>query len=345
MTMALVYPYKNPPSKSSVFNISPEVKWLRQPLPMSLGHINCYLIKDGDGWCIVDTGMNLDEAKTQWIDIIENELDGGPITRVIVTHQHPDHVGLAGFLCDTLNVSLWMSEIEYFYTRTFAGGMTRSVQYWETDRYLTRTCMAQATRDAMFSGKANGFSAMVSEMPASFCRIADQQMLQIGEHQWKAITTRGHSPEHVSLYCKELDLLISGDQVLPIITSNVSVSPIQPDASPLIDWLLAHDKIKEQVPDSVLVLPSHQLPFKNLHERLDEVVEHHEERLDKLLTLCESGQNAQSLTIQLFERELDPFQNFMAVGECVSHLHCLMERGKLIRTLDTENDHYLFQVS
>ena len=145
----------------------------------------------------------------------------------------------------------------------------------------------------------------------------------------------------VCLYCKELDILISGDQVLPIITSNVSVSPIQPESSPLVDWFLAHDKLKQQVPDSVLVLPSHQLPFKGLHERLDEVIDHHEERLDSLQKLCEKPQDAQALTIQLFDRELDPFQNFMAVGECISHLHYLMDKGRVERTLD--NDRYLYQ--
>ena len=138
-----------------------------------------------------------------------------------------------------------------------------------------------------------------------------------------------------------MDILISGDQVLPIITSNVSVSPIQPESSPLVDWFLAHDKLKQQVSDSVLVLPSHQLPFKGLHERLDEVIEHHEERLDSLHKLCEKPQDAQALTIQLFERELDPFQNFMAVGECISHLHYLMDKGKIKRNLN--NDRYLYQ--
>ena len=340
--MALVYPFETPPTYGSSVEITPEIKWLRSPLPMTLGHINCYLIKDGDGWCILDTGMSLDKAKTQWMDIIESELDGAPITRVIVTHQHPDHVGLAGFLCDELKVPLWMSEIEYFYTRTFSNGMGRinGGRYWETDRYLTRTCMSDLTKEIMFSGNSNRFTEMVTEVPATYHRIQDQQMLQIGEHEWKAITTRGHSPEHVSLYCKDLDILISGDQVLPIITSNVSVSPIQPESSPLVDWFLAHDKLKEQVPDSVLVLPSHQLPFRNLHERLDEVVAHHDERLECLLALCEKPQNAQSLTVRLFERELDPFQNFMAVGECISHLHFLMGKGKVVRTLN--DDHYLY---
>ena len=148
------------------------------------------------------------------------------------------------------------------------------------------------------------------------------------------ITTRGHAPEHVSLYCEQQGILISGDQVLPGITSNVSVLPSIPEANPLKDWIEAHDIVAQRVPDSVTVLPAHQLPFTGLHERLQQVVEHHEHRLSELLNLCDQPRTAQDLTTMLFDRKLEPFQNFLAVGECVAHLHYLRDKNKIVRTLE-----------
>ncbi len=335
--MALSFPFPTPPESGEVVEITDQIKWVRTPLPLSLDHINCYLIKDVNGWCIVDTGMNAEVTRDHWLDIIETHLGNEPITRVIVTHQHPDHVGLAGWLCRQFNAQLWMSESEYVHSRMWYYAK-QAEPYWEVQQFFKRTAMDQRTLDGLV--KFNTFTDSVYEMPTCYHRLADGQQFSIGDYQWQAITTRGHSPEHLSLYCAELDLYISGDQVLPKITSNVSITSYCPDASPLTDWLQAHDKIQALVPDSVLVLPAHEKPFLGLHERLNAVVAHHEDRLNQLLGLCKKPQNAQALTNQLFDRKLDSFQNYLAVGECLAHLHYLMEQGKIERMLDEET--YLF---
>lgn len=328
--MTISYSFSQGPESGHAVTIHPHVKWARSPLPFSLNHINCYLIKDGDGWCVVDTGMNGEQAINQWQDVIRNSLDGQPITRVIATHHHPDHIGLAGWFCDTFQVPFYASEAEYYYTRTFHSPK-RKTQYWQTVQYFDRTAMKEASKNALLAD--NNYTHMVWEVPGAFHRLQDQQVIKIGDFEWQVITTRGHSPEHVSLFCPALDLLISGDQVLPEITSNVSISSTQSTANPLQDWFDAHDDIKRLVPDSVTILPAHQLPFSGLHCRLDEVVNHHHERLEKILSLCASPKSAQQLTDELFEREMDPFQNFLAVGECMAHLNWLIENGKITRSL------------
>ncbi len=326
--MANSYPFSEGPQFGQSVDINPLVKWVRAPLGFSLDHINCYLIRDGEGWCVVDTGMHGGKGVDVWNELIATQLEGLPVTRVFATHHHPDHIGLAGWLCDTFQVPLYTSEAEYFYTRTFHAPK-RKDRYWESVEYFDLTNMREESKDALLAD--NNFHHMVWEVPSAFHRVCDGDTVKIGETDWQVMTTRGHSPEHVSLYCASLDLLISGDQVLPEITSNVSISSTQAYANPLQDWFEAHQKIAAKVPDSVLVLPAHQLPFKGLHSRLDEVIAHHHERLDKVLTLCSEPTDAQSLTNYLFERELDTFQNFLAVGECMAHVNWLLSEGKLQR--------------
>ncbi len=324
--VALEFPFNDPPGKGNAVSVHPDVKWLRSPLPMSLNHINCYLLRDGDGWAVLDTGMNGEAARQQWLDVIASELDGAPLTRVIVTHHHPDHVGLAGWLCDNHRIPLFMSESEYFHTCAF-NAPRRKQPYWQVDDYFRKTGMSLDSQQSLYAN--DDYNHVVSEVPAAYHRVVDQQILQIGDYQWRAITSRGHAPEHLSLYCAEMNLYLSGDQLLPKITSNISVSPIAPDADPLADWLLAHERLATLLPDHALVLPAHQLPFRGVHTRLQQVVDHHHERLDALEQLCNTPRNAQQLTQRLFDRKLDAFQNFLAVGECLAHLHRLLALGRV----------------
>ena len=327
--MPIRYAFSEGPQAARAVEIHPLVKWVRLPLPFSLDHINCYLIRDGEAWAVVDTGMNGKTGIQTWEAILSGELDGLPVSRVFATHHHPDHIGLAGWFCDTYSIPFYTSELEYFYTRTFHAPKRRE-KYWESVAYFDLTNMLQASKNALLGD--NNYHHMVWEVPSSFHCLRDNDVVTIGETDWRIITTRGHAPEHICLYCETLDLLISGDQVLPAITSNVSITSTQPYTNPLQDWFDAHEKIAEQVPDSAMVLPAHQLPFYGLHGRLKDVVAHHHERLDRILTLCSDAKDPQSLTNELFEREMDAFQNFLAVGECMAHVNLLIGQGKLVRT-------------
>lgn len=331
--MTLHYPVSTAPCAGKALDIHPDIKWVRSPLPLSLNHINCYLLRDGDGWAVVDTGMNSEAARAQWLEVIGTALEGAPLTRVIATHHHPDHVGLAGWLCDRFRIPLWMSESEYFHACAFNAPRRRQ-PYWEEEQYFQRAGMTPESRQSLYDN--DDFNHAVSEVPGAYHRVVDQQRITVGNHQWLAITSRGHAPEHLSLYCEALNIYLSGDQLLPKITSNVMVGPTTPEADPLGDWLQSHQRLPQLLPADVLVLPAHQLPFVGAHERLQQVVQHHEQRLEKLCQLCARPQTAQQLTIQLFDRKLDAFQNFLAVGECLAHLHRLLATGQVQRTLQDE---------
>ena len=337
----LIYPYDNAPAPGKIMEVAAGVYWLRMPLPMSLNHINLYLLEGDKGWTLVDTGIRGSETRDLWLDLFENELQGKPIDQVLCTHMHPDHTGQAGFVSEYWHVPLLMSYSEYYQARVM-GTMMRDGGTWQMSEYFVRAGIDENFLDEMRKGR-NNFMPQAEDLPlpGSFLRLKEGDMLNIGNNHWQVIIGNGHSPEHVCLYCKELRILISGDQILPVITSNVSVQPTEPSANPLVGWLESHEKFKKLLPNDILVLPAHNLPFYGVQERLQQLIDHHEDRMLLLEENCIEPQKAIDLLPYLFKRKLESYSLFMGLGECIAHLHCLMGRNRIERTL--EKDVFLYR--
>jgi glyoxylase-like metal-dependent hydrolase (beta-lactamase superfamily II) len=325
---ALDYLTDRHPAPGAVVEIAPGVRWLTMPLPTSLNHINLWLLEDGEGVALVDTGIFSNTSKEVWRQVLAGPLTGRKVTRLIVTHAHPDHVGLAGWLTETLGIELWISEAEWRMGRRFSGdsgallvesglalfrrgGMGAEAEKWAAARVVTRIPM--------------------SPVPESYRRLEDGMDLRVGAHDWRVVVGRGHAPEHCCLWQKELDLFIAGDQVLPKITPNVSLWPGRDDPDPLGSFLASTEKIERAVPDSVLVLPSHNLPFHRLHNRLRQLRDHHEDRMAEVIAACDGRKCAADLVPVLFHRKLDERQMAFAMGEALAHLQYGVTRGRLRR--------------
>jgi len=325
----LQFPYPTAPTGATRIPVAPGLWWLRMPLPLALDHINIYLLDDGDGWVLIDTGMNVPATHKLWEDIIVQCLDGKPIKIVIATHMHPDHVGMAGWLTDRFHAPLWMSQAEYYQARTFS---TMPVELaWTTLQFFRRNGLGEDYIDYLAQHMPN-FGRTVYRMPGAYVRLIEGQTLEIGGNRWRVITGSGHSPEHVCLYNEERRLLISGDQVIARITSNVSVMASEPEANPLPHWLDSLNRLF-QLPADTLVMPSHHLPFIGLHERLRELIDHHDDHLNDLLDACETPKTVIDLLPVLFRRPIDFGLMSMAVGEALAHLHCLISRSRIEREL------------
>jgi glyoxylase-like metal-dependent hydrolase (beta-lactamase superfamily II) len=333
MSDEIRYPVEDPPAAGGMIDIAPGIKWLRMPLPIALDHINLYLVDASDGWLIVDTGMQLDVIKAHWEALFAGDaLEGKPVKGVLVTHMHPDHVGLAGWLCERWRVPLYMSREEYFYARALSAPRDRLS--WTSEEFFKRTGLD----DLFLKGlekNMQSFGSVVAPLPGSFHRLVDGQVLQLGEHSWQVVIGRGHAVEHVCLYCEALNVLISGDQVIAKISSNVSVMATEPEANPLAEWLDSHQRFLK-LPADLLVLPAHNKPFYGLHARLNELIAHHEDHLLAIEEACVEAKSATELLPVLFQRELDNAQMGMAVGECIAHLHYLMAHKRIDRQLDSE---------
>jgi len=328
----LVYPLGDPPGAGDTREIAPGVHWVRMPLPFVLQWINLWLIEDGDGWTIVDTGMGLEQTREYWRGIFASTMQGKPVTRVICTHMHPDHMGLAGWICRKFDAPLYMSRLEYITGRVLVADTGREAPE-EGVRFYRAAGWDEDTLDS-YKVRFGGFGKAVSKMPDSYHRISDGDVIEIGARPWRVITGNGHCPEHACLWQEELKLFISGDQVLPRISSNVSVFPTEPEGDPLTDWINSCKKLLCAVPNDVLVLPSHNEPFTGLHERLNNLIDGHERTLQRVMQrLSQEPRRAIDLFGALFARKIGPDLIGMATGESIAHLNCLIERGLARRVL------------
>lgn len=331
----LRYPLGDTPAPGVAREIAPGVHWVCMPLPMSLKWINLWLLADGDGWTIVDTGLALEESRAHWRAIFDAMLGGRPVKRVICTHMHPDHVGLAGWICRKFGAPLWMSRLEYVTCRMLVADTGREAP--EDGVRFFRGAGWDEEAIAHYKARFGGFGMAVSRLPDSYHRLSDGDAIDIGGRSWRVITGNGHCPEHVCLWQEELKLFISGDQVLPRISSNVSVFPTEPEADPLTDWIRSCEKLHAAVPGDVLVLPSHNEPFLGLHERLSSLVGGHERSLDRLRKRLQEGpKRAVDLFGAMFARKIGPDLLGMATGEAIAHMNCLIGRGLARAVKDEE---------
>jgi glyoxylase-like metal-dependent hydrolase (beta-lactamase superfamily II) len=301
------------------------------PLPFVLDHINLWLLRDGAGWTIVDSGFGNDATKQLWEQIFADCLGGRPINRVIVTHLHPDHIGLAAWLAERFDVDVWMTLTEFASAHMLwatLGGTTPDHQL-----ELLRRHGLDDAKLATMSRRRGSFRDAVPALPATLRRIYGDESIMVDGRAWRVLIGRGHSPEHASLYCEALDLMIAGDMVLPRISTNVSVTSIDPEGNPLGLFL---DSLQQftALPHDTLVLPSHGLVFYGMHERIADLVQHHDERFALVVDAAAEPQTAAALLDRLFKRELDSHQLGFAMGEAIAHLHYLMYAKQVQRLCD-----------
>lgn len=338
----LRYPYSEHPRPGTTREIAPGVRWLTMPMGGSLNHINLYLLEDHQGWWVVDTGLALSETAELWDTIFTNELGGRPVVGVICTHMHPDHVGQSLMITERFQCPLYMTRAEYYQARAFSTGAAHQAGWIGRDFYVRAGMPADYLEQLRRQWEDRASSGMsMPGMPGGYRRLEHGDVLDIGHHSWQIVVGSGHSPEHACLYNPTLKILISGDQILPVITSNVSVHPTEPEANPLKDWMESHDRLL-RLPADLLVLPAHNLPFYGVRERLRDLISHHEDRMLAIEEHCVEPALAKDLLPVLFARRLDPRQMMMALGEAIAHLHLLMHRNRIERTLH-EDGHYRFR--
>jgi len=321
------YPFDDTPESGQTAPVAPGVTWLRMPLPIKLNHINLWMLDDGDDVTIVDTGMHTEDGRAAWSNALDGRFDR--VNRVIVTHLHPDHVGNAGWLTERANCSLWMTREEYMLCRLLAADTGRDAPD-EALRFY-RAAGFSDEQLTQYQRVFGFFGRHIAELPEAYHRVCDGDVLSIGEREWRVVIGRGHSPEHACLYDEANRLLIGGDQLLPTISSNVSVYPTEPDANPLDAWLSSIERLKAELHPDVLVLPAHGRPFTGAHARLDALAQEHERGLSRLLDWLAEPKRAIDCFEPLFGRGVGADMLLFATGEAIAHLNYLCQRDLAVR--------------
>lgn len=326
------YVYDFRPEPGNSVEIFPGIRWLRMPLPFMLGHINLWLLEDGNGWTVVDTGICTQTTRDCWETVFVEQMASKPVSRVLVTHLHPDHVGCAGWLAERFEAPLWMSREEYLLCRILVADTGKPAPEVGIRFYAAAGFPDNALE--RYEKTFGRFGSVVSPMPQSFQRLHDGLEFRVGAYSWRVIIGQGHSVEHACLFCEELNVLISGDQLLPTISSNVSVYPTEPQANPLSDWLRSLRMLADVLPTDVLVLPAHGKPFQGAAIRARQLIDEHLESLDKLRALCSNPIRAIDAFPVLFRSEISDSNLIMAAGESVAHLNYLLDLGEITTHID-----------
>jgi glyoxylase-like metal-dependent hydrolase (beta-lactamase superfamily II) len=332
----LTYPHPQPIAPGTALTVAPGIVWVRMPLPFQLNHINLWLLEDGAGWVVIDTGVGLDDTRALWERIFAGELGDRPLTRAIVTHFHPDHMGNAGWLTRRWGIELWCAQGEYLFAHLAHRASTPEDFAPRLEHYRRNGCDEEAL--ARLAHRGNHYPGLVPTVPHEHRRLRDGDVLTIGGRRWQVLVVLGHAPEHACLWSQEDGVLISGDQVLPKITTNVSVWAEQPRENPLGLYLDSLARFRSMAPGT-LVLPSHGLPFRGLHQRIAMLRDHHAARLGEALDALTEPRSAAELLPMLFRRTLDTHQLQFAMGEALAHLNFLEADGRALRTLGTDGIH------
>jgi glyoxylase-like metal-dependent hydrolase (beta-lactamase superfamily II) len=311
--------------------IAPGLFGIRFALPFALNHVNVWLLPDGVGWTLIDTGLDDQRTRDRWQALLSGFFRRRRFSRLVATHFHPDHMGLAGWLTEQTGAELWTSRTEWLSGRLLA--QDTSEGFVEAGRRFDFQAGLADEQIAARARRGNLYRTRAGTPPATFRRVRAGDRLAIGGSEWRVLIGRGHAPQMLCLYSEQANVLIAADQVLPRISPNVGVWPAEPLANPLAEFLGSLNELR-RLPDDCLVLPSHGQPFKGLHARIDQLTGHHRERLTKTIEACARPATVVEVIPALFDRELDEHELGFAIGEALAHLNYSVARGQLSRELD-----------
>ncbi|MBZ0128981.1 MAG: MBL fold metallo-hydrolase [Rhodobacteraceae bacterium] len=325
------YPFEAIPPEGEAVEVADGILWIRLPLPLKLDHVNVFALREADGWTIVDTGFASKRSRAIWRALLDGPLEGRPVVRVIVTHHHPDHVGLAGWFQDELGAELWIPRTAWLFARMLTLDK-HEVQKEETLAHYRAGGMIAEIYAKRVTDRPFLFSDIVAPMPLGFRRIQEGEVIGIGGRTWDIRMGNGHAPEHATFWCREEPLVLAGDQILSTISPNIGVYATEPEADPVAEWLEACERLSQFATEDHLVLPGHKLPFTGLPARMRQLIDNHHHALERLLDFVAEPKTAADCFSILFKRKIGEPEYGLALVESMAHLNHLYHLGRITRT-------------
>ncbi|MEE9387369.1 MAG: MBL fold metallo-hydrolase [Paracoccaceae bacterium] len=326
----LRHPYPEPPEIGAAIQIANGILWIRMPLPMVLDHVNIYALDEGDSWTLIDTGFDSKKSREIWQTVLAGPLGGKPVGRVIVTHHHPDHIGLAGWFQTSHGAQLWTTRTAWLMARMLVLD-EQAVAAPETIEFWRQSGMEAGLLQKRSTGRPFNFADVVAPMPLGYRRIVEGEQITMGGRNWAVRMGNGHAPEHATFWSSDGDIVIGGDQLLSTISPNIGVYATEPDADPLAEWLEACERLKQFATEDQLVLPGHKLPFTGLPVRMRQLIENHHGALRRLKVHLKQPRTAAQCFSVLFKRSIGEGEYGLALVEAVAHLNHLFQLGEIGR--------------
>ena len=331
MNTGIRTPWEHPPEEGETIEVAKGVHWIRLPLPMKLDHVNVFALRETDGWTIIDTGFASKRGREIWRRIMEGPLEGRPVTRVIVTHHHPDHIGLAGWFQTEFGAELWTTRTAWLFARMLTLDK-HEIQKEETLANYRAGGMDAEIYQKRLKERPFLFSDVVAPMPLGFKRLQEGDAVEIGGRTWDVRMGNGHAPEHATFWCREEPILLSGDQILSSISPNIGVYATEPEADPLAEWLEACERLSQFAQEEHFVLPGHKLPFTGLPARMRQLIDNHHGALKRLTQHLSEQKTAGECFLPLFKRNIGEGEYGLALVEAMAHLNHLFQLGMVTRT-------------
>ena len=329
----LRYPWETPPEAGQAIEVADGVLWMRLPLPMKLDHVNVYALDDGDSWTIIDTGFDTGKTRNIWQSLLQGPLAGKPVGRVIVTHHHPDHIGLAGWFQQEFGSELVTTRTAWLLGRMLMLDK-QTVLPPETIAFYRSAGMSEEILQKRMTEKPFNFADVVADLPLGFTRIKQDDVIRIGGRDWDVHIGNGHAPEHATFWSRDDNLVMSGDQILSSISPNIGVYPTEPMADPVGEWLEACERLSLLARGDQLVLGGHKLPFTGLPFRLHQLIENHHGALKRLVDYLDTPKSAGDCFAPLFKRKIGEAEYGLALVEAIAHVSHLYQEGRATRELD-----------
>ena len=326
------FPHDTPPGPGEAIEVADGILWIRAPLPMRLDHVNCYALDEGDHWTLIDTGMNTGAGREAWEVVLAGPLASKPVGRIVITHHHPDHIGMLGWFAERFDVEIWSTRLGYMMARM----MTLDVQENPSPAQVTfrrRSGQPEEGVQAYAREPAWKFSKVVAPIPIGFRDIREGTTMRLGGRDWHVHFGHGHAPSHAVFWSE--DVVLAGDQIIPGISSNIGVWALEPEANPLADWLESCERFRNLAGTSdALILPGHKLPFHGASFRLTQLIDNHVHALDRIMAaLADGPKTAAQVFTPVFKREIGGTQYGLALAESVAHMNYLHQAGRVTRTL------------
>jgi glyoxylase-like metal-dependent hydrolase (beta-lactamase superfamily II) len=331
----VVYPFDMTPEGAEVHEIAPDVLWFRLPLPIALDHVNVFAFADAEGWTVIDTGFATAKAREMWRGFLAGRLGGKPLRRVIVTHFHPDHIGLAGWLQSEYGAKLVTTRTSWLMARLLQLDVQeRPVA--ETIAFWRQAGMDPAILDARLAERPFNFADVVDPLPRGIRTIGEGDAIRFGGRTWDVRLGGGHAPDHATFWSREDELVIGGDQFLPRISPNIGVYASEPDADPMTDWLNSCARFEKIATSQQLILPGHGRPFRGLPSRLRQLIDNHEAAFDRLVEFLDVPRTACDCFVVLFRRPIGSAEYGLAMAEALANLNYLYRKERI--TFDLRDD-------